>query len=35
MKTDDLIRTLAADNDWRSTATGSALLIALVAAAPI
>ena len=35
MKTDDLIRSLAADNDWRSTATGSAFLIALVAAAPI
>ncbi len=35
MKTDDLIRTLAEDNDWRATATGAALLIALVAAAPI
>ena len=35
MKTDDLIRTLAEDNDWRSTATGASLLIALVAAAPI
>jgi hypothetical protein len=35
MKTDDLIRTLAADNDWRATATGAALLIALLAAAPI
>lgn len=35
MKTDDLIRTLAEDNDWRTTATGTALLIALVAAAPI
>src|SRR5262249_11709638 len=34
-KTDDLIRTLAADNDWRATATGAALLIALLAAAPI
>jgi hypothetical protein len=35
MKTDDLIRTLAADSDWRATATGWALLIALVAAAPV
>ena len=35
MKTDDLIRTLAADNDWRTTPTGTALLVALVAAAPI
>jgi hypothetical protein len=35
MKTDDLIRTLAEDNDWRSTATGASLLMALVAAAPI
>ncbi len=35
MKTDDFIRTLAADNDWRATATGTALLIALLAAAPI
>src|SRR5258707_1206040 len=29
MNTDDLIRTLAADNDWRATPTGTALLIAL------
>jgi hypothetical protein len=35
MKTDDFIRTLAADNDWRTTATGMALLLALLAAAPI
>jgi len=35
MKTDDFIRTLAADNDWRTTATGTALLLALLAAAPI
>jgi hypothetical protein len=35
MKTDELIRTLAADSDWRPTATGWALLIALVAAAPV
>ena len=35
MKTDDLIRTLAEDNDWRTTATGTTLLIALVAAAPV
>jgi hypothetical protein len=35
MDTDDLIRTLAADNDWRATPTGTALLVALLAAAPI
>lgn len=35
MDTDALIRTLAADNDWRATPTGTALLVALVAAAPI
>src|SRR5437016_1901668 len=35
MKTDDLIRTLAADNDWRATPIGTALLVALVAAAPL
>jgi hypothetical protein len=35
MKTDDLIRGLAQDSDWRPTATGTALLIALVAAAPV
>jgi hypothetical protein len=35
MDTDDLLRTLAADNDWRATPTGTALLIALFAAAPI
>ena len=35
MKTDDFIRTLAADNDWRTTATGTALLMALLAAAPM
>jgi hypothetical protein len=35
METDDLIRTLAADNDWRATPTGSVLLVALLAAAPV
>jgi hypothetical protein len=34
MRTDDLIRTLAADNDWRSTPTGRALVVALLAATP-
>jgi hypothetical protein len=35
MDTDELIRTLAADNDWRATPTGTALLVALFAAVPI
>ena len=35
MDTDDLIRSLAADNDWRTTPTGTALLIALLVAAPL
>lgn len=35
MRTDDLLRTLAADNDWRATPTRTALLLSLLAAAPL
>ncbi len=35
MRTDDLIRTLAADNDWRARPLGVALAIALAAAAAV